>query len=267
MRNGEPLSRMISLMSGRWPSVLWIVRHGQSAGNVARDAADASGLERIELTSRDVDVPLSGLGEQQAAALGHWFAAGNEDGRPEVMLSSPYIRAKQTAQRFRDAGGCDRHTALCTDERLREKEFGILDGLTKAGIEAIHPEQFEFRRILGKFYHRSPGGESWADVILRLRSLLDTVSLHYAGMRVMIVTHQVVVLCFRYILENLDEAQILAIDKEGDVAHCAVTEYCLDTKVGRTGSLVLKRYNVTAPMDAEATPVTSEQEPIVAARG
>jgi broad specificity phosphatase PhoE len=254
-------------MSGRWPSVLWIVRHGQSAGNLARDAADAAGLQRIDLTSRDVDVPLSRLGEQQASALGHWFAAGNEDGQPEVMLSSPYVRAQQTARRFRDVGGCDSDTPICVDERLREKEFGILDGLTKAGIQAAHPEQFEFRRILGKFYHRSPGGESWADVILRLRSLLDTISLHYSGMRVMIVAHQVVVLCFRYILENLDEARILAIDKEGDVAHCAITEYRFDTKVGRTGSLVLSRYNVTAPMDAEATPVTREREPIVAARG
>ena len=41
----------------------------------------------------------------------------------------------------------------------------------------------------------------------------------------LIVAHQVVVLCMRYLLENLDEAQILAIDAEGDVANCAVTEY------------------------------------------
>src|SRR5688572_31393696 len=36
--------------------------------------------------------------------------------------------------------------------------------------------QAEFRRLLGKFYHRPPGGESWCDVILRLRSALDTRS-------------------------------------------------------------------------------------------
>ena len=255
-------------MSTRWPSVLWIVRHGQSAGNVARDAAHAAGLARIELAGRDVDIPLSSLGRQQAIALGHWFANGNEAGRPEVMLSSPYVRAKQTALHFREAGGCDADTPICADERLREKEFGILDGLTKAGIQKLHPEQFEFRRILGKFYHRSPGGESWADVILRLRSLLDTVSLHYAGMRVMIVAHQVVVLCLRYILESLDEARILAIDKEADVAHCAVTEYRVASGArGRPENLALARYNVTAPMEAEATPVTRERESIVAARG
>ena len=79
--------------------------------------------------------------------------------------------------------------------------------------------------MLGKFYHRPPGGESWADVILRLRSALDTISLHHADRRVLIVCHQVVVLCLRYILEELDEAQILAIDKQGDVVNCGVCEY------------------------------------------
>jgi broad specificity phosphatase PhoE len=54
-----------------------------------------------------------------------------------------------------------------------------------------------------------PAGESWCDVILRLRSVLDTISLHYRGKRVLIVGHQVVVLCLRYLLENMDEQTIL----------------------------------------------------------
>lgn len=254
-------------MSSRWPATLWIVRHGQSAGNVARDLADSQGLERIALTGRDVDVPLSPLGERQADALGKWFADGHEDGRPEVLLSSPYLRAIQTATRFRDAGGCDADEAICVDERLREKEFGILDGLTVPGIEANFPDQFAFRRTLGKFYHRAPGGESWTDVILRLRSLMDTVSLHYAGQRVMIVAHQVVVLCLRYVIENLDEAGVLAIDKQADVANCSVTEYRFDPGAGKNGNLALVRYNAVAPMEAEAEAVTSAPDPIVAARG
>ena len=59
-------------MRQRWPAKLWIVRHGQSAGNVARDAADAAGLPVIDLKVRDVDVPLSELGHRQAAALGRF---------------------------------------------------------------------------------------------------------------------------------------------------------------------------------------------------
>ncbi|KTE20045.1 phosphoglycerate mutase [Sphingopyxis sp. H050] len=253
-------------MTPRWPSTLWIVRHGQSAGNVARDAADAAGSFRIALDRRDVDVPLSKLGEEQSRALGEWFAAGKEDGRPEILLASPYARAVRTAEIFRAAGGCPPDEKICIDERLREKEFGILDGLTHVGIEAAHPEQAAFRTLLGKFYHRPPGGESWCDVILRLRSLLDTVSLHYGGRRVMIVAHQVVVLCLRTIIENLEEKEILAIDSEGDVANCAITEYRFDPGIGRDGNLVLARYNVTAPMTGDVA-VTRDPDAMVAARG
>jgi ribonuclease H / adenosylcobalamin/alpha-ribazole phosphatase len=255
------------MSASRWPSTLWLVRHGESAGNVARDAARAAGLDRIDLTGRDVDVPLSRRGEEQADALGRWFATGHEDGRPEVMLSSPYLRAMQTARRFRDAGGCDPDEPICCDERLREKEFGILDGLTTRGIAVIEPGQAEFRRILGKFYHRPPGGESWCDVIFRLRSLMDTISLHYSGRRVMIVAHQVVVLCMRYILEHLNEEQVLAIDRAGDVANCSITEYRFDPAAGKDGNLVLVRYNVTAPVEEAAVPVTSAPDKMVAARG
>ena len=47
------------MMQQRWPERLWIVRHGESAGNVARDAAHAAGLSHIDIADRDVDVPLS----------------------------------------------------------------------------------------------------------------------------------------------------------------------------------------------------------------
>lgn len=253
-------------VSPRWPSRLWLVRHGQSAGNVAREQADAAGAHRIALDHRDVDVPLSPLGCEQARALGHWFAALDEGERPQVLLSSPYVRAVGTAELFRDAGGCSGERPLCIDERLREREFGIFDGLTTAGIRSLLPEQARFRLLLGKYYHRPPGGESWCDVILRLRSLLDTVSLHHGGQRVMIVAHQVVVLCLRAILERLGEAEILAIDKIADVANCGVTEYVLVDGATPGGSLELARYNWTAPVAAEA-PVTRAPDAMVAARG
>ncbi|HET9630709.1 MAG TPA: histidine phosphatase family protein, partial [Novosphingobium sp.] len=65
-------------MTPRWPETLWVVRHGQSAGNVARDLATEQGLPRIALEHRDVDVLLSDLGREQASALGRWFAGSAE---------------------------------------------------------------------------------------------------------------------------------------------------------------------------------------------
>lgn len=247
-------------MASGWPERLWIVRHGESAGNVARQAAYSAGEDRIALTARDVDVPLSPRGEAQAAALGAWFAAQPAEERPEVLLASPYVRARETARIFRDAGGAAGDEPICLDERLREKEFGILDGLTTQGIAAIQPDQAEFRRLLGKFYHRPPGGESWCDVILRLRSLLDTVALHHAGQRVMILAHQVVVLCLRYVIENMTEDEIIAIDRTGEVANCSVTEYHFDPALGPSGKLALVHYNDVRAVDSSAVPVTAEPD-------
>src|ERR1700716_3448833 len=87
-----------------WPATLWIVRHGESAGNVARDAAHAAGLPDIKLETRDIDVPLSSRGEQQSRAVGRWFAAMPRDQRPEVVFSSPYLRARTTAKLIAERG-------------------------------------------------------------------------------------------------------------------------------------------------------------------
>src|SRR6187551_4047491 len=90
-------------LSKRWPSKLWVVRHGESAGNVARDAAHAAGRPDIDISARDVDVPLSALGHRQSRALGRWFAALPPDTRPEIVLSSPYLRAQSTAEAIGEA--------------------------------------------------------------------------------------------------------------------------------------------------------------------
>ncbi|MCB4824102.1 histidine phosphatase family protein [Roseicella aerolata] len=248
-------------MTQRWPVRLWVVRHGESAGNLARRAALSAGHTHIETGGRDADVPLSALGERQSRALGRWFAAMPREQRPEVVLTSPYRRARQTVALIGEEGGLLADPVdILQDERLREKEFGVLDRLTRQGIDRHYPEQAEFRRILGKFYHRPPGGESWCDVLLRLRSALDSVSLHHGGARVLIVAHQVVVLCLRYLIEKLDEEAILAIDAEGDVANCGVTEYAFDPARGRDGAPVLLRWNFVAPLEAEGAPVTAEPD-------
>jgi broad specificity phosphatase PhoE len=255
------------MIQTHWPRTLTIVRHGQSAGNVARDAAIEADIDRIDVLDRDADVPLSDLGRDQSRALGRWYSRRMPHDRPDILLASPYRRACQTADLFRSAGGCGQDVDICFDERLREKEFGILDGLTTTGIRSLEPQQAEFRRVLGKFYHRPPGGESWCDVILRLRSVMDTIALHHAQRHVMIFTHQVVVLCLRYIIEGMNEAEILQIDHEADVANCAITEYAFDESKGARGGLSLKRYNVTAPVEQENTPVTRSPDAIAGARG
>lgn len=246
--------------SSVWPNTLFIVRHGESSGNVARDAATAARELVIRSTSRDVDVPLSALGEQQATALGHWFGALPADQRPTVVITSPYVRARQTTNLLRKLGNFPftrEAGSLAVDERLREKEFGILDGLTRYGILERFPEQAALRNSLGKFYHRPPGGESWCDVILRLRSAFEMMCREYHGERVLVVAHSVVVLSMRYIIESLTEEEILQIDRSSEVANCSVTRFDVDPSLGAVGKLVLDSFNFVAPLQAEGATVTS----------
>jgi broad specificity phosphatase PhoE len=244
-----------------WPQTLWVVRHGQSAGNVARDAAEAAGLAVIDIAERDIDTPLSELGRRQADALGRWFGKLAPGDRPEVLLCSPYVRARQTAQLMLEASRLD--LRLRIDERLREKEFGIIDRLTGHGIRAKYPELSAQRSHVGKFYFRPPGGESWCDVILRLRSLLEMVTREHGGQRVLVVGHQVIVNCMRYLVECLDEAQILAIDRRGDVPNCGVTSYRYDPACDELRADLV---NFVAPLQQAGAPVTREPDAPAAAK-
>lgn len=245
---------MAKLKHSDWPERLWIVRHGQSAGNVARDVAELSGAELIALDNRDANTPLSELGQQQSAMLGLWFASLPADQRPKVLLCSPFVRAQQTCEAIARAIDADPDD-IAVDERLREKEFGILDRYTVAGIRAKFPDLAEQRALVGKFYFRPPGGESWCDVILRLRSVVEVLRRDYVGERAVIVGHQVIVNCFRYLLECMDEETILRIDQEGDVPNCSVTEYGFVGN-GSDARFSLIKANFVAPIEDMGVPVT-----------
>ncbi len=250
----------------KWPDTLWIVRHGESAGNVAREEAESSGQDVIQIAQRDADVALSERGENQARAVGGWFGRLPAAQRPTVILASPYVRAQETARLLAEAAGLGADVPFLVDERLREKEFGILDRLTFRGIAEKYPEQAEFRQRLGKFYYRPPGGESWCDVILRLRSLTDALRRDWRGReRVLVVSHQVVVLCFRYLLEGLNEAELLAIDHAEQIANCAVSSYEFDPARGERGGMTLRLFNHVAPVAQSGEDVTREPDSPVGA--
>jgi broad specificity phosphatase PhoE len=177
------------------------------------------------------------------------------------VLCSPYVRARETARIVIEVGGLEGASVACqADERLREKEFGLLDRLTKFGIKQKFPELAEQRAHVGKFYFRPPGGESWCDVILRLRSMLDTITREHRRERLLIVGHQVIVNCYRYLLERMDEATILTIDRANDVPNCSVTSYEFDPAAGRNGKLVPRLLNFIAPLEEAGAPITAEPD-------
>ena len=103
-------------------------------------------------------------------------------------------------------------------------------------------------------------------MILRLRSMLNTINLHYCDKRVLIVCHQVVVLCFRYILEELDEQTILDIDRKGDVLNCGIATYDFEADAKGVCVPALELWNYGAPLEADGAAKTSAPDAMAGTR-
>lgn len=232
-------------------SRLLLVRHGQSVGNIADDEARAAGAHRLDLDYRDADTPLSDTGFTQASAVGAWLGELPDEHRPTVWLTSPYRRAADTAAAALEAARVD--ATLLTDERLRERDLGILDGFTGHGIRDRFPEEAERRDRIGKFYYRPPGGESWTDVVLCVRYLLTDLRQQYAGERLCVFSHQAVIMGFRVALEQMAEQDILHVDHEDPLPNCSVTTYRFGA-----AALELERYADTTAVERGEAPTTRE---------
>ncbi|MBT1003312.1 histidine phosphatase family protein [Paenarthrobacter sp. DKR-5] len=230
---------------------LILVRHGESEGNLVATAAQAAGSETIDTDRRDADVPLSGAGRRQAEAVGKWLSSLAPSQFPQSAWCSPYRRARETAElaglEFEPEFG------MRLDERLRDRELGVLDMLTRAGVEARYPEEARRREWLGKFYYRPPGGESWADVALRLRSLLAELDQLEEGRRVAVVCHDAVILLLRYVCEGLTEEHLLSIASTSTVRNGSVTRL---VRPSGKGLWELESFNEVDHLEAGGAPVT-----------
>lgn len=208
----------------KWPSRLVLARHGESKHNVLLAAARKAGEESYGGAQRDMSSPLTERGRRQAECVAEHLAGERFD----RIFSSPYRRCRRTAELIR--ARLAEPPAPLLEERLREREFGIWDGLTRAGRMARHPEEFRRFRLVGKYYYRPPGGESYPDVGLRVHSFLGTLARECRGQAVLVITHSVVVLVFRRLLERLSESELLRIDAdpEMEIRNCSLTEYRYD---------------------------------------
>jgi len=233
------------------PQWLGVIRHGQSTGNVIAQNAETDGLEAIDIPERDADVPLSTTGREQAEAVGTWLSGLRPDERPEVVVVSPYLRTRQTAELALAGTGI----AAVVDERLRDRELGVLDLLTGRGVQARLPGEHARRARLGKFYYRPPGGESWADVLLRLRALLREVRQDHPGGRVLLFGHEATVLLVRYLAESLSEDDLMAVAHTTAVANCSISTWRRDGDLLRP-----ELFNSVAHLHSEGAPPTRQEE-------
>lgn len=195
---------------------LILVRHGESAANVLAEQAERSGAPRVDVPARDADVQLSDRGRGQAEDLGRRLA---EEREVDALWVSPYRRARSTASIALEAAGWTLTPRV--DERLRDRELGILDALTSHGVRELHPDEDARRRWLGKFSYRPPGGESWADVALRVHSVLPDIEA--TGDRVLVVCHDAVIWLFRAVCERIEEQDLLALAAANPIPNASLT--------------------------------------------
>ncbi|PYF97248.1 Broad specificity phosphatase PhoE [Georgenia satyanarayanai] len=235
---------------------LILVRHGESLGNVAAAEARQSGAEVIDVPARDADVDLSPTGVEQAQALGRWLRERPGAERPDAVWSSPFRRAHDTARTALDVAGLDLPVRL--DERLRDRDLGITDTLTDAGVRNRYPEEAERREWLGKFYYRPSGGESWADIALRVRSVLADLERQRRHRRVLITCHDAVLLVFRYVCEGMDEATVLDVGRTSTVRNAAVTRLVREEDAD---TWTLAEFNAADHLRDRGVPVTAQHSP------
>lgn len=186
------------------------VRHEESMGNVYARAAKEQGLDRVESPVPNPQIGLSHDGMKKATQIKVALVPFTR------VFASSYVRAQQTAE---IAG----FSHYAVDERLRDRELGCLDGFTSSGIERYAPAEAAARAHMGKFYHRPAGGESWADVVLRMRSFLFEQKMR--GINDLIFfSHDVTILCALYICYDLTVDEVLAMQKESPILNGSVTE-------------------------------------------
>ena len=145
----------------------YILRHGEAHSNV-------KGF--VSSWPEKVDNPLTERGVEQAEEAGEKLLGEDID----LVFSSDVLRCKQTAEIV--TGQIKVEPKY--DERLREIDFGIFNGKPVADFVGHFKSRDE--RINGK----APKGESYGDILKRVKNFLDEMEETYEGKKILVISHQ-----------------------------------------------------------------------------
>lgn len=152
---------------------LYMVRHGQSHVNLK------------EWDEGNVDVGLTALGRQQAAALARWLPQALPD--IALLYSSTMQRARETAESLADAYHC----TVRYDDRLREIGNNRFDHTPWPSAElpqkyaAYWPSERPFANVVPP----TAGGETLMHFRTRVGSFVEEVVERYRDQTVVAVCH------------------------------------------------------------------------------
>lgn len=145
------------------------VRHGQ---------ADFPG-KRLYCDDRE-DPGLTEQGREQARQAGELLA-----GQPvDVIYASPMNRTRTTAAAIVEATGAPLHF----NERLKERPFGIWDGLYFDDIARDYPEDFKAWKR-DPVYFVPEGGEAINDHMARVTGVLAEIVAAHSEQLIVVVAH------------------------------------------------------------------------------
>lgn len=208
------------------PVNLFIVRHGESAGNRAKrmsENGDHSLMEQLRETHTSM-WPLTPKGIEQAELAGKFLnqLIVEKDMYMDQMFVSSYARAKTTAGKL-DLVRAD----WWLDPRITERDWGNLDRYTEEERHEKFGEAIKRRRV-SPFYWRAPGGESFLDLYLRIRDFLDTI--HRADVEnVIVVCHGEVMKAFRMAIMRLTPMEYgrmeFSPDPKDRIHNCQIDHY------------------------------------------
>ncbi len=174
---------------------LYFMRHAQSEAN------------RKDLLASRLDFPLTEQGARDAEAIAAEFKAVATVNR---IVSSPLIRAQQTAKPFAEAFGL----AAETDDRLTEQHLGLFSGMTYAELDK-RPDYMHDRAQRWTWVPPG-GGESYEMIAERLKPFFESLETA-PGQSILFVTHAVTLRLIRATLEQTLPDYPLEIAKNGEL--------------------------------------------------
>jgi len=192
------------------PSLLVLVRHGESEGNVMTPGERAlydKPTHRYDLTE---------LGKSQATKAGKWLAE-NGYGEFDAHYSSYYKRALDTMSLISPGG------RIIEDSRLQEAQRGVYHLMLKEKAwETSEGEKTRFERE-GLYHYRPFGGENWPDIEMRVHSFIETLRQEHSGEKVLVVCHGNWLVLFQRVIQGWPIDRCLVEYKNTN--NCGITIY------------------------------------------
>lgn len=218
------------------PVDLFLVRHGESEGNVALNAAKNHDLSLMTEAFRSrsaADYRLSVEGRRQAERAGEWirdWMSHSGVAAFDRFYCSPFARTRETAALLRVPGATWQLEPL-----LRERDFGLWEGKARPVTNEVFAASTALKER-NKFLWRPEGGESTPDLDMRARDVLATLARELPGRRVLCVTHEDVMWAFRFRLEKMTIEDWLETQRDDrhDIVNCAILHYTRTASDDRT---------------------------------